>query len=415
MSEEKQRILSLAERHVCPGRVRTLHALGIDLVIGRREGYRLWDVDGRELMDFHLNGGVFNLGHRNPEVVAALQDALATYDVGNHHFPSVARAELGEMLARQTPGALQYSVFASGGGEAIDVAIKTARHATQRRKIVSIAKGYHGHTGLALAAGDERFSRMFLSEGSPGEFVQVPFNDLVAMEEALRAGDVAAAILETIPATVGFPMPGEGYLAGVKRLCERFGSLYIADEVQTGLGRCGRMWGVECFGVEPDILVTGKGLSGGIYPIAAAVLSARVATWLDEDGWAHVSTFGGAELGCRVAQKVLEITSRSDVLANVRATSEYLAGGLNRIRERHPGWLVEIRRQGVVMGLRFAHEHGGMLMSRALYEAGLWAMFAAHDPSVLQFKAGLLVDRAFCDEALARFESGLRGCLATLG
>ncbi|MFZ0887890.1 MAG: aminotransferase class III-fold pyridoxal phosphate-dependent enzyme [Candidatus Binataceae bacterium] len=414
MSEEKQRILSLAERYVCPGRVRSFQWLGIDLVIGRREGYRLWDIDGRELLDFHLNGGVFNLGHRNPEVIAALQEALGTFDIGNHHFPSVARAELGEMIARLTPGDLQYSVFASGGGEAIDVAIKTARHATQRRKIVSIVKGYHGHTGLALAAGDERFSRMFLSEGPPGQFVQVPFNDLPAMEEALGGGDVAAVILETIPATLGFPMPAEGYLAGVKRLCERFGSLYIADEVQTGLGRCGRMWGVECFGVEPDILVTGKGLSGGIYPIAATVLSPRVAKWLDDDGWAHVSTFGGAEVGCRVAQKVLEITSKPEVLANVRTTSDYLADGLRRIQQRYPGWLVEIRRQGVVMGLRFAHERGGMLMSRALYEAGLWAMFAAYDTSVLQFKAGLLVDRALCDEALARFESGIRGCLATL-
>lgn len=412
MSDEKQRVLALAERYVCPGRVRTFQALGLDLVIGRREGYRLWDLDGRELLDFHLNGGVFNLGHRNPEVIAALDTALQTYDVGNHHFPSVARAELAELLARLTPGDLQYSVFASGGGEAIDVAIKTARHATQRRKIVSAIKGYHGHTGLALAAGDERFSRMFLSEGPAGEFVQVPFNDLEAMAAALRGGDVAAVILETIPATFGFPMPADGYLPGVKKLCEQHGALYIADEVQTGLGRCGQMWGVECFGVEPDILVAGKGLSGGIYPMSVTMLSARVAKWLDEDGWAHVSTFGGAEVGCRVAQKVLEITSQPQVLANVRDISDYLAAGLAAIQQRHPGWLVEIRRQGVVMGLRFAHERGGMLMSRNLYEAGLWAMFAAHDTSVLQFKAGLLVDRAFCDEALARFEAGVRNCLA---
>ena len=123
MSEEKRRVLDLAERYVCPGRVRTFRALGVDLVIGRREGYRIWDLDGRELLDLHLNGGVFNLGHRNPELVATLRDALDTLDVGNHHFPSAARAELGESLARHTPGDLQYSVFASGGGEAIDCAL----------------------------------------------------------------------------------------------------------------------------------------------------------------------------------------------------------------------------------------------------------------------------------------------------
>ena len=214
MNDEKRRALELAERHVCPDRVRTFGAIGIDLVIGRREGYRLWDLDGRELLDLHLNGGVFNLGHRHPELVAALRDALDTLDVGNHHFPSVARAELAEALVRTMPGDLRLVVFAPSGGEAIDVAIKSARHATQRRTIVSIRKGYHGHTGLALAAGDDRFSRLFLSEGPPGDFVQVPFNDLDAMEEALRRHQVAAVVLETIPATYGFPLPAPGYLPG---------------------------------------------------------------------------------------------------------------------------------------------------------------------------------------------------------
>lgn len=410
MSDEKQRILSLAERHVCPGRVKTFRALGVDLVIGRREGYRIWDVDGRELLDLHLNGGVFNLGHRNPELVSTLRDALDELDVGNHHFPSGPRAELAEMLVRHAPGDLQYAVFASGGGEAIDLAIKTARHATKRRKIVSIGKGYHGHTGLALAAGDERFSRMFLSEGPPGEFVQVPWNDLDAMTSALAGEDVAAVLIETIPATFGFPPPAPGYLAGVKAQCARRGALYVADEVQTGLGRTGTMWAVEQWGVEPDILVTGKGLSGGLYPIAAALLSSRVAGWLDEDGWGHVSTFGGAEVGCRVAQRVLEITTRPEVVANAKEASEHFGEGLEAIRRRHADWVIEIRRVGLVMGLRFADPRGAMLMTRALYESGLWAMFAAHDPSVLQWKPGLLVDAALRDEMLARFEAGVERC-----
>jgi acetylornithine/succinyldiaminopimelate/putrescine aminotransferase len=200
-----------------------------------------------------------------------------------------------------------------------------------------------------------------------------------------------------------------------KALCDRHGALYVADEVQTGLGRTGRMWGVECFDVVPDVLVTGKGLSGGLYPMSAAVLSPRAARWLEEDGWAHVSTFGGAELGCRVAQKVLEITTRPEVLANVAATSERLAAGLETLRSRYASWLVEIRRLGVVMGLRFAHPHGGQMMTRALYDAGLWAMFAGFDTSVLQFKAGLLVDAAYCDEALTRLEDGIRRCVATMG
>lgn len=414
MSEEKQRVLALAERHLCPGRVRTFGALGVDLVIGRREGYRIWDLDGRELLDLHLNGGVFNLGHRNPELVATLCSALDSWDVGNHHFPSGPRAELAAELARLTPGDLQYAVFASGGGEAIDLAIKTARHATKRRRVVSIAKGYHGHTGLALAAGDERFSRMFLSEGPPGEFAQVPWNDLDAMRGALAANDVAAVVIETIPATFGFPPPAPGYLAGVKALCERHGALYVADEVQTGLGRTGTLWAIEQHDVVPDLLVTGKGLSGGLYPIAATVLSPRVAGWLDEDGWGHVSTFGGAEIGCVVAKRVLDVTTRAEVVANVKETARELREGLDAVRARHPDWFVEIRQSGLVIGLRFAHPQGAMRMTKALYESGLWAMFAAHDPSVLQWKPGLLVDAPLRREMLERFEVGLERCLRSL-
>jgi acetylornithine/succinyldiaminopimelate/putrescine aminotransferase len=414
MSAGKDRILDLAARHVCPDRVRTFRALGVDLVIGRREGYRLWDVDGRELLDFHLNGGVFNLGHRNPELVATLRTALDTLDVGNHHFPSAARATCAEALVRTMPGDLRYVVFAPSGGEAIDVAIKTARHATQRRKVVSIRKGYHGHTGLALAAGDERFSQRFLSEGAPGDFVQVPFDDLDAMEDALRAGDVACVVLETIPATYGFPLPSPGWLPGVQRLCRAHGAVYVADEVQTGLGRTGAMWGVQRFGAEPDILVTGKGLGGGLYPMSAAVLSARVAGWLDEDGWAHVSTFGGAELGCPVTEKVLEITTRPATMRNVAALTAQLGAGLEALRGRNPDWLVGIRQCGVIVGLQFAHPHGAQMMTRAGYDAGLWAMFAGFDTSVLQFKCGLLADAAYVDEALARLDDAIARCRAML-
>src|SRR5918998_349836 len=127
-----------------------------------------------------------------------------------------------------------------------------------RRRIVSVVKAYHGHTGLAVAAGDERFAKLFLSD-RPDEFAQVPFNDLDAMAAALLPGDVAAVLMETIPATYGFPMPEPGYLAGVKSLCEAAGTLYIADEVQTGLMRTGDLWAITKHGVRPDLLVTGKG------------------------------------------------------------------------------------------------------------------------------------------------------------
>jgi acetylornithine/succinyldiaminopimelate/putrescine aminotransferase len=410
-SERKRRVLELAHEYLIPGRVETFVGLGIALVIGRREGYRFWDVDGHELLDFHLNGGTYSLGHRHPAVVQALEGALQTLDIGNHHFPSVARAELAEKLAAHTPGDLHYTVFASGGSEAVDVAIKSARRFTGRRKIVAMASGYHGHTGLSGAAGDDANARYFASD-YPAEFVKVPFDDLDAMRDALRGGDVAAVILETIPATYGFPVPSDDYLPGVAGLCREYGALYIADEVQTGLGRTGWLWGVEAWGVQPDILVTGKGLSGGMYPVAAAVLRKDVGHWLTDNGWGHVTTFGGAEPGCVVGSTVLDLCRDPHTLAHVAEVSDHLHAGLADIRARH-GFLQEIRRKGLVMGLVFDAPLGGVQMMSALFRNGLWAIVAGYDRSVLQFKPGLLVDRAYCDEALTRFESALRSVKAS--
>ncbi len=405
-SEAKLRALALNRDHVAPGKVKMLEAFGIRLVIGRREGYHLWDLDGHQLMDFHLNGGTFSLGHRNPEIVAALKAAADELDIGNHHFPSVARGELAARLAELAPGDLRYTVYAAGGSEANDIAIKSARRATGRRRIVAVEAGYHGRTGLSGAAGDDRSARFFGSD-YPEEFRRVPFNDLDAMETALRGGDIAAVLMETIPATYGFPLPDPAYLPGVKALCEQYGALYVADEVQTGLGRSGKLWAIEHYGVAPDILVTGKGLSGGMYPMAAALLTPAAGKWLHEDGWAHVSTFGGAEIGCVVASRVLDITTRPETVTAVDRVAGRIGAGLQEIRQRN-SFLTEIRQLGVIMGLRFDHPQGAMLMMRQLYDRGVWAFFAGFDYSVLQLKPGFFIDDEYCDAFLQRFEDALR-------
>ena len=386
-----------------PGKTQFWVDSGVPLVIDRREGYFIYDVEGKRLIDTHLNGGTYNLGHRNPEVVAAVTAAMQHFDIGNHHFPSLARTALSEVLVRTGPPGIAKVVFGSGGGEAIDIALKTARHATKRRKIVSVAKAYHGHTGLAVAAGDERFSTLFLAD-RPEEFSHVPFNDLAAMEQALRGKDVAAVIMETIPATYGFPLPAPGYLAGVKQLCERHGALYIADEVQTGLMRTGELWAISKHGVVPDILVTGKGISGGMYPISAVLVSGSAAGWLSEDGFAHMSTFGGAELGCVAALKTLEITCRPEVRSMVHYISALIGDGLRRIQADYSDWFVGIRQNGVVIGLEFDHPEGAKFVMRELYENGVWAIFSTLDPRVLQFKPGVLLSHELCEDVLDRLD-----------
>lgn len=402
----KQRTLELTQRYAAPHRVEVWEAFGTQLVIGRREGYKLWDLTGHELVDMHLNGGTFNLGHRNPEVIDELVRALDEVDIGNHHFASEARAELAETLAGLTPGALRYSVFASGGSEAVDVAIKSARQATGRRRLVTLSAGYHGRTGLSGAAGDDTGARYFLSD-RPDEFVKVPFGDLDAVTEALSGGDIAAVLIETIPATYGFPLPPEGYLAGIKRRCEEAGALFIADEVQTGLGRTGPLWAIEAHGVDPDILVTGKGLSGGIYPIATSVMTPHAGGWLLKSGWGHVSTFGGSELGCRVAGRVLEITTRPEVRENTAALTAQFEAGLTAIAEREP-FVTEIRQAGLVIGLRVAHPNGAVYLQQELYELGVWAIASGFDQSVLQLKPGLLLDETTAAFVLEQIDEAVR-------
>jgi acetylornithine/succinyldiaminopimelate/putrescine aminotransferase len=408
--ESKAEVLEKSRDFWNPGKTDFWSETGVDLVIDRRENYFIWDMSGLRLIDVHLNGGTYNLGHRNAELVEAITVGMRSFDIGNHHFPSSARAALAEALIRTAPPNLTKVVYGSGGGEAIDIALKTARHATKRRKIVSIIKAYHGHTGLAVATGDDRFSRLFLIDTQ--DFVHVPFNDIGAMEEALADGDVAAVIMETIPATYGFPLPQPGYLEQVKALCERHGTLYIADEVQTGLMRTGEMWAITKHGIEPDILVTGKGLSGGMYPIAAVLVSERCAGWLTEDGFAHISSFGGAELGCVAALKTLEICSRPETRSMVHYIADLTGRGLAEIQARYPDWFIGIRQNGVVMGLEFDHPEGAKYVMRHLYRRGVWAIFSTLDPRVLQYKPGLLMTPELCEELLERTEAGIGAAAA---
>ena len=403
MSQAKIDFLERSKTFWNPGKTQDWIDMGIDLVIDRREGYHLFDMDGRRLIDLHLNGGTYNLGHRHPELVEALRMGSQRFDMGNHHFPALARTALAEALQACAPGPdFKYTAYGSGGGEAIDIAIKTARYAAQKKKIVSIIKAYHGHTGLAVKTGDSRFSKLFLSEDTAGEFIQVPFNDLNAMEDALKGRDIAAVIMETIPATYGFPMPHEGYLPTVKSLCEKYEALYIADEVQTGLMRTGEMWGCTRYGVVPDIMVTGKGISGGMYPIACVLISERCGGWLHKDGFGHISTMGGAELGCVVSMKTLEIVQRPEVRSMVRYIGDYLRAGLDEIMATYSDFFTGIRQHGVIMGLEFNHEQGAKPVMKHLYENGVWAIFSALDPRVLQFKPGLLLTQADAEDVLRR-------------
>jgi len=403
--DSKDALLKKAAEYWNPGKTKFWQDAGTPMVIDRREGYCLYDMSGKRLIDLHLNGGTYNFGHRHPELVAVLKSGLDYFDIGNHWFPSVARAAFAEKLVQTAPH-MKYAIFGAGGAEAVEIALKTARYTTKRKKIVSIINGYHGHSGLSVATGDARFSKIFLAD-RPEEFIQVPFNDADALERVLRQGDVAAFIIETIPATYGFPLPTETYLRDCCDLCHRYGAKFIADEVQTGLMRTGVMWGWQGYGIEPDLFVTAKGLGGGIYPVSACLATEACAGWLHEDGAAHISTSGGAELGCLVGHHVIEMLQRPEVISNVAFVAEFFAQAFAEMRERHSDIFVGVRQRGVVLGLEFDHPEGALAVSRALYESGVWAIFASLDKRVLQFKPGVLMDVDLCQEVMDRFDAAM--------
>jgi acetylornithine/succinyldiaminopimelate/putrescine aminotransferase len=389
-------------KHVAPNKLAYYQRMGLQLVMGRREG--IWFEDAYTKMRFincHCNGGVFSLGHCNPLVSAAVAEALGVMDIGNHHFVSAQRTQLAAALSGTVDDALPRVVFGVSGGEASDVAIKAARGVTGRSKIVSVHGGYHGHTGLALAAGDAAFRDPF-GPNLPG-FVQVPFNDRAAMESAVD-GETAAVILEAVPATLGMPIPEPGYFAAVRKLCDQHGARLLVDEVQTGLGRTGRWWGIQHEDVVPDALITGKGLSGGIYPISATLLTKEMHEVLDSESnpFVHISTYGGAELGCVAARTVLDIVGAPGFLDHVNTLSERFASELQSLP-------FELRRRGLFMGLKFGSEPEALGALLRIMQQGVFCFPAGNDRSVLQFLPPLILTDDEASDLIERMQKAFGG------
>lgn len=386
-----EEVFAAFAEYISPGKVAFYRQLGVGLVMGDREGSTFRDAyTGKRYFNCHCNGGVFNLGHRHPRVAAAVRAALEQWDIGNHHLVSGHRASLAARLVATTGRRLTGVVFGVAGGEAIDLAIKACRGVTGRRHIVSARGGYHGHTGLALAAGDPIYRDPF-GPNLPG-FVQVPFDDLEALA-AVVDEDTAAVLLEPIPATLGMPTPGQAYLEGVQALCRERGARLILDEVQTGLGRTGRVWCYQHFGIEPDVLVTGKGLSGGVYPMSATLMTREVHAFFDDLPFVHLSTFGGSEIGCAAATAVLDVIEKPGFLERVGALADRFAKAFADLP-------FTVRQRGLMMGFKFEAEGAGIMATRQLLEAGIFAVYANNDTSVLQFLPPLVLTDEEADEII---------------
>jgi len=373
------------------------------------------DYSGNEYIDCLGGYGVFALGHRNPEVIAAVQDQLGKMPLSSKIFFNKPLADLGELLAKITPGRLRYSFVCNSGAEAVEGALKVARMYTKRTEFIATIAGFHGKSLGALSATGRDTYRQPFAPLIPG-FTHVPFGDLKAVEAAISE-KTAAVIVEPIQGEGGIRVPSPEYMPGLRELCTKHGALLIADEVQTGMGRTGKMFAVEHGGVEPDIITMAKALGGGIMPIGAFIGTPEI--WeavFRENPLMHTSTFGGNQLACRAAIAAIEITLRENLPARAERMGNYMMKGLRSVAEKYPKALEEVRGMGLMIGVEFAHEDVGELVIGGLSRRGVIAAYTLNNPKVMRFEPPLIIteqeiDKVVIalDEAIAEITEMLQG------
>jgi acetylornithine/succinyldiaminopimelate/putrescine aminotransferase len=344
--------LGLTARHLDPSFVDVLRLLRFDVDYVSARGSYLYDAAGRAYLDFHTGEGFASLGHNNPDVAEVLQAVLSSelVDGVQIHYSPLA-GMLAEELTQRLPPKLDTVFFTNSGAEAVDSAMKFARAATGRPRLISCESSFHGVSlGPLSLVGDE-----FLKEGFgpllPGCGL-VPWGDLAHLEIELRAKDVAAFIAEPIQGRM-VTLPPDGYLRGAQELCRRHGTLFVLDEVQTGLGRTGRWFALEHWGLEPDFVLIGKALSGGYVPVAAMVTTRAIydeSVGTLERSYVHQSTFGRNRMSMAAGLAAMRIIERDCLVEHAERIGALLLDGLRQLQRRYP-IIKDVRGSGLMLGI----------------------------------------------------------------
>jgi ornithine--oxo-acid transaminase len=344
--------LELASRHLDPSLVDVLGILGFDKQYVSARGSYLYDAAGRAYLDFHTGEGFASLGHNHPDVREVLQATLAAdlLDGVQIHYSPLA-GMLAEALSQRLPPQLEAVFFASTGAEAVDSAMKFARAATGRPRLISCDSGFHGVTLGPLSLVGDGFFKEGFGPLLPG-CERVPFGDLDRLEAELRAKDVAAFIVEPVQGRM-VTLPPDGYLLAAQELCRRYGTMFVLDEIQTGLGRTGRWFALEHSDLEPDFVLVGKALSGGYMPVAAMVTSREIyqrAVGTLERSYVHQSTYGRNRLSMAAGLATLRIIERDLLVEHAARVGSLLRDGLAELQQRYE-MIKEVRASGLMIGI----------------------------------------------------------------
>jgi ornithine--oxo-acid transaminase len=427
----------LANRHFNPAFVQALRLAGLDKPYARAEGCYVYDQEGQKYLDFLCGYRVMNLGHNHPAVKQALADAMAQ-DWPNmlQMDASPLTAALASELARRAPAGLEIVRFGSSGSEAVEMAMKFSRRATGRSKLLAAGNGYHGLTygALSLSGRPETWQQGFTPVVP--DCALVPFNDADALERALKGRDVAAYIVEPIQGEAGIVVPSDEYLPRAQELCRFYGTLFVLDEVQTGLGRTGKFLAAEHWGLEPDMICLAKALSGGFVPVSATLMRRRIfeKVFHDIDHCAlHFSTFEGNNLAMVAGLATLEVLDREGLVENSARLGALLQERLRELQRRHE-FIAEVRGKGLFTSVRFGAPRtlqqrmswklandtaegffGQCLIMALMRYHRIIAQTAGHDPDVLDCTPALIATEAEIDYFVGALDQVLESCKQVLG
>ncbi len=371
------------------------------IVLVRGQGTRVWDEDGKEYLDFTSGWAVNSLGHSHPVQVKAIQEQAATLIQTSNQFFTVPQIELARLLVDNS--CLDRVFFSNSGAEANEGAVKLARkygriHANGAYQVITALNSFHGRTlAMAAATGQPHYQEQW-QPLSPG-FVNVPYDDIDAIKEATN-DETCAVMLEPVQGEGGVNVPSSDYLKQVREWCDENNLVMILDEVQTGLGRLGTLFGYEQFGVEPDAITLAKGLGGGV-PIGAFLAKEKFCLLAPGD---HGSTFGGNVLTCAGAAAVVDFVIKNDVSANVRAMGQRLNQGLENLKSRYP-IITEVRGLGLLLAIQLNAEIAPQLVARS-NEEGL--LLNPLRPNAIRLMPPLNVTADEVDEALEKLAVALK-------
>lgn len=390
--------------HINPYLARMMNFAGFT-VESSAEGCELVDHEGRRYLDFLGGYGVFSLGHRHPKVVEAVKKQLDLMPLSSKVFFNPVQAELAEELAKRAPGGLAFTFFSNSGAEAVEAALKFARVATGRTKTVSTVGSYHGKTMGALAVTGRDKARLPFEPLVPSTTF-VPYGDDSAAETAVD-GETAAMIIEPVQGEGGIHVPPPGYLARLREICDRHGALLIVDEVQTGLGRTGRLFASEHDGVAGDIMTLAKCLGGGVMPIGATMCTQAVLEKVyGANPLLHTSTFGGNPLACSAGLAALRVIDEEGLVEQSRTKGGHLKSRLQEVQARQ-SLLKEVRGLGLMVGVEFTMDEVGELAIAQMSKRGLVAAYTLNNPRVIRFEPPLNVSVEQIDRAVKIFDEAV--------